>query len=102
MDGHFIEGLQGRLEQVVGVRGGNLEVLAHIRSRSPARFEPRGEDLTLVALEVVVLILSRLDGRIERGCLAGEALLSSFSLELSPCLREKVGSFAGSFESFRM
>ena len=99
LDGLFIKWLQSRLEQVVGIRCEFFELLAHIRSRGPARFEPRGEDLTLVALEVVVLFLPLLNGGVERGCLAIEALLARFRLKLRPAMREKVGSFAGSFES---
>ena len=102
LDWLFIKWLQGRLEQIVGIRSEFFELLAHIRSRGPAGLESRGEDLTLVALEVVILFLPLLNGGVERGCLAIEALLARFRLELRPAMREKVGSFAGSFESLCM
>ena len=102
LNGLFIKWLQGRLEQVVGICRSDFKLLSHIRSRCPTRFESRGEDLTLVALEVVIFVLSLLNSGVERGCLASEALLARFSFEFRSGMREKVGSFAGSFESLCM
>ena len=102
LHGLLIKRLQRRLEQIVRVGFKLFKLLTHIRSRCPAWLEPRGENLALVGLEIVILVFSLLDGGVEGCGLAVKTLLSRFGLEVGPGRWEKVRSFPGRFKSLRM
>ena len=76
----FIERLQRRLEQIVGVGLEILKLLTHIRSRGPTWIATRGKNLPLVVHKVVMLIFALGNSGIEGCLLASQSFLSNFSL----------------------
>ena len=98
----LVERDQRLLVEIVRIGDHLLQLLACVRRGSPAGLHPRGEDLTLVVHEVVLIFLLLGHSCVECSFGTLEAFLALQRLQIFASMWEEVSSFACNSEATLM